>query len=377
MSHFPDAKQLFTTVTEDGKSILSIEPYAVPEPKEHEVVVQMEAVPINPSDLGLLTAAANMDTVRSETVDGHPALVADVDPVMQPFFKGRAGKKLAAGNEGAGTVVAAGSSDAAQALMGKVVTIVGGEMYRTHRVMPAMMCVPLPEGAPAKEGASLFVNPMTAQGFINTMRAEGHEALVHTAAASNLGQMLAKLCIKEGVPLVAIVRSDAQKKILTDIGLTHVIDSTRDDFMDKLIAALAETGATLGFDAIGGGKMASHILTAMEKAAAVRGAEFSVYGSTVNKQVYIYGRLDTGETILGGGLGLYWGVGGWLLTPHLEKVGMERMMEMRMYTVAERNGIFHSDYSSEISLMDMINPDIAKGYEKKATGEKVLVNPSL
>jgi NADPH2:quinone reductase len=377
MSHFPDAKQLFTTVSEDGKSILSIEPYAVPEPKEHEVVVQMEAVPINPSDLGLLTAAANMDTVRSETVDGHQALVADVDPVMQPFFKGRAGKKLAAGNEGAGTVVAAGSSDAAQALMGKVVTIVGGEMYRTHRVMPAMMCVPLPEGAPAKEGASLFVNPMTAQGFINTMRAEGHEALVHTAAASNLGQMLAKLCLKEGIELVAIVRSDAQKKILTDIGLTHVIDSTKDDFMAKLIDALAETGATLGFDAIGGGKMASHILTAMEKAAAVRGAEFSVYGSTVNKQVYIYGRLDTGETILGGGLGLYWGVGGWLLTPHLEKVGMERMMEMRMYTVAERNGIFHSDYSSEISLMDMINPDIAKGYEKKATGEKVLVNPSL
>ena len=377
MSQFPDAKQLFTTVTEDGKSILSIEPYEVPELKEHEVVVRMEAVPINPSDLGLLTAAANMDTVRSETVDGHPALVADVDAAMQPFFKGRAGKKLAAGNEGAGTVVAAGSSGAAQALMGKVVTIVGGEMYRTHRVMPAMMCVPLPEGAPAKEGASLFVNPMTVQGFLNTMRAEGHEALVHTAAASNLGQMLAKLCLKEGVDLVAIVRSDAQKKILTDIGLTHVIDSSKDDFMDKLIAALAETGATLGFDAIGGGKMASYILTAMEKAAAVRGAEFSVYGSTVNKQVYIYGRLDTGDTILGGGLGLYWGVGGWLLTPHLEKVGGERMMEMRMYTVEERNGIFKSDYSSEISLMDMIDPEIAKGYEKKATGEKVLVNPSL
>ncbi|ASK89996.1 zinc-binding dehydrogenase [Sphingorhabdus sp. SMR4y] len=377
MSQFPDAKQLFTTVTEDGKSILSIEPYDVPEPKEHEVVVRMEAVPINPSDLGLLTAAANMDTVRSETVDGHPALVADVDAAMQPFFKGRAGKKLAAGNEGAGTVVAAGSSDAAQALMGKVVTIVGGEMYRTHRVMPAAMCVPLPEGAPAKEGASLFVNPMTAQGFVNTMRAEGHEALVHTAAASNLGQMLAKLCLKEGIDLVAIVRSDEQKKILTDIGLTHVIDSSKSDFMEKLIAALAETGATLGFDAIGGGKMASYILTAMEKAAAVRGAEFSVYGSTVHKQVYIYGRLDTGETILGGGLGLYWGVGGWLLTPHLEKVGRDRMMEMRMFTVEERNGIFNSDYSSEISLMDMIDPEIAKGYEKKATGEKVLVNPSL
>ena len=377
MADFPDAKQLFTTVTNGGKLVLSIEPDTVKEPAEHEVVVQMEAVPINPSDLGLLTAPANMDTVRSENVGGHPALVADIDAAMQPFFGGRAGKKMAAGNEGAGTVVAAGASDAAQALMGKTVTIVGGEMYRTHRVMPAAMCVPLPEGAPAKEGASLFVNPMTAQGFINTMRDEGHEGLVHTAAASNLGQMLAKLCVKEGIPLVAIVRSDAQKKILTDLGVTHVLDSSTDSFMSDLIDALAETGATLGFDAIGGGKMASYILTAMEQAAAKRGAEFSVYGSTVNKQVYIYGRLDTGETILGGGLGLYWGVGGWLLTPHLEKVGMERMIEMRMFSVAERNGIFNSEYTSEISLADMIDPDIAKGYDKKATGEKVLVNPSL
>ncbi len=378
MSHdINDAKQLFTTVTDDGKLVLSIEPYAVPEPEDHQVVVQMEAVPINPSDLGLLLSPAQMDTVRSETVDGHPALVADVDPAMMRIFAGRKGKKLPAGNEGAGKVVAAGASDAAQALLGKTVTIVGGEMYRTHRVMPAMMCVPLPEGAAAKEGASLFVNPMTAQGFINTMRAEGHEGLVHTAAASNLGQMLAKLCVKDNIPLVAIVRSDAQKKILTDLGVTHVLDSTKDDFMPSLVDALAETGATLGFDAIGGGKLASYILTAMEQAAAKRGAEFSVYGSTVHKQVYIYGRLDTGETILGGGLGLYWGVGGWLLTPHLEQVGMERMMEMRMYSVEERNGIFNSEYSSEISLLDMIDPAIAKGYEKKATGEKVLVNPSL
>ncbi|HEY9090778.1 NADH oxidase [Parasphingorhabdus sp.] len=378
MSHdISDAKQLFSTVTDDGKLVLSVEPYAVPEPEDHQVIVQMEAVPINPSDLGLLLSPAQMDTVRSETIDGNPALVADIDPAMMRIFAGRKGKKMAAGNEGAGKVVAAGASDAAQALLGKTVTIVGGEMYRTHRVMPAGMCVPLPEGAPAKEGASLFVNPMTAQGFINTMRAEGHEGLVHTAAASNLGQMLAKLCVKDNIPLVAIVRSDAQKKILTDLGVTHVLDSTKDDFMPSLVDALAETGATLGFDAIGGGKMASYILTAMEQAAAKRGAEFSVYGSTVHKQVYIYGRLDTGETILGGGLGMYWGVGGWLLTPHLERVGMERMMEMRMYAVKERNGIFHSEYSNEISLMDMIDPEIAKAYEKKATGAKVLVNPSL
>ncbi|MGI9361699.1 MAG: NADH oxidase [Parasphingorhabdus sp.] len=378
MSHdISDAKQLFSTVTDDGKLVLSVEPYAVPEPEDHQVIVQMEAVPINPSDLGLLLSPAQMDTVRSETVDGNPALVADVDPATMRVFAGRKGKKMPAGNEGAGKVVAAGASDAAQALLGKTVTIVGGEMYRTHRLMPAGMCVPLPEGAPAKEGASLFVNPMTAQGFINTMKAEGHEGLVHTAAASNLGQMLAKLCVKDNIPLVAIVRSDEQKKILTDLGVTHVLDSSKDDFMPGLVDALAETGATLGFDAIGGGKMASYILTAMEQAAAKRGAEFSVYGSTTHKQVYIYGRLDTGETILGGGLGLYWGVGGWLLTPHLEKVGTQRMMEMRAYSVEERNGIFHSEYSNEISLMDMIDPEIAKAYEKKATGEKMLVNPSL
>lgn len=377
MSQFPDAKQLFTTVTDDGKLVLSIEPDTVPEPGEGEVVVQMEAVPINPSDLGLLTAPANMDSVRHEAVDGNPALVADVDPAMMRIFAGRKGQKLPAGNEGAGTVVAAGSSDAAQALMGKKVSIVGGEMYRTHRVMNAMMAVPLPDGAEAKEGASLFVNPMTVQGFVNTMRAEGHEALVHTAAASNLGQMLAKLCLKEGIPLVAIVRSAAQKKILTDIGLTHVLDSSTDSFFPDLVDALAETGATLGFDAIGGGKMANYILTAMEQAAAKRGAEFSVYGSTVNKQVYIYGRLDTGETILTSGYGLYWGVGGWLLTPHLEEVGMQRMMEMRSFSVEERNGIFASDYTSEISLTDMTDPEIAKAYERKATGEKFLVNPAL
>jgi len=377
MTQFADAKQLFTTVTNDSKLVLSVEPFDVPEPKDHEVVVEMQAVPINPSDLGLLTAPANIDTLRTETVGGHPALVADIDPAMAPYFSGRAGQKLPAGNEGAGKVVAAGSSDEAQALLGKTVSMVGGEMYRSHRVMAAMMCVPMPDGAAAKEGASLFVNPMTAQGFVNTMRAEGHEALVHTAAASNLGQMLAKLCLKEGVPLVAIVRNDAQAKILTDIGLTHVIDSSKDDFMPKLIDALAETGATLGFDAIGGGKMANYILLAMEQAAAKRGAEFSVYGSTVDKQVYIYGRLDTGETILTSGYGLYWGVGGWLLTPHLEKVGMERMVEMRMFSVAERNGIFASEYTSEISLTDMLDPEICKAYDKKATGEKFLVVPTL
>jgi NADPH2:quinone reductase len=336
----------------------------------------MEAVPINPSDLGLLLAPADMSTVRSDTVDGHPALAADVTPGMARAFAGRAGKKLPAGNEGAGTVVAAGSSDAARSLMGRTVSFVQGRLYRTHARAKAADVMPLPEGAPAREGASLFVNPMTVQGFLNTLRDEGHSALVHTAAASNLGQMLAKLCLAEGVPLVAIVRSDEQKKILTAIGLTYVVDSSEDGFMDHLTEALADTGATLGFDAIGGGRMADHILTAMERAQKKRGAEFSVYGSPVHKQVYIYGRLDTGPTTLTARYGMYWGVGGWLLTPHLEAVGPERAREMRRFAVEERNGIFASDYTETISLDDMIDPEIARAYQRKATGEKYLVDPS-
>lgn len=376
MIDFPDAKQLFTTLTEDGRLVLSIEPDAVEAPGADEVVVRMEAVPINPSDLGLLLAPADMSTVRSDTVDGHPALVADVTPQMARAFSGRTGQKLAAGNEGAGTVVAAGSSEGAQALMGRTVSLVQGRLYRTHARIRAADVVALPEGAPAREGASLFVNPMTVQGFLDTMRAEGHSALVHTAAASNLGRMLAKLCLREEVPLVAIVRSDEQREILTGIGLTHVIDSSSDRFMDHLVDALAGTGATLGFDAIGGGRMADRILTAMERAQAKRGAEFSVYGSTAHKQVYIYGRLDTGPTTLTAGYGMYWGVGGWLLTPHLEAVGPERTMEMRRFAVEERNDIFASDYTRTISLDDMIDPEIARAYQRKATGEKYLVDPS-
>jgi NADPH:quinone reductase-like Zn-dependent oxidoreductase len=377
MTQFPDAQRLYSTVTDHGRLVLSVEPDKVPAPGDDEVVVAMQAVPINPSDLGLLTAPADMKTARTEDVDGRPALVADIIPAMQRLFAGRIGKKMPAGNEGAGTVVAAGASDAAQALLGKTVTLVSGRCYATHLVMKAAEVVPLPDGAAAREGASLFVNPMTVQGFLNTMRAEGHSAFVHTAAASNLGQMLAKLCLQEGVPLIAIVRSDAQKKILTDIGLppAHVLDSSLEGFIPILVDALAETGATLGFDAIGGGKMANYILTAMEQAQAKRGAGFSVYGSTTHKQVYIYGRLDTGETILTSGYGLYWGLGGWLLTPHLQQVGMARMMEMRMFAVAERNGIFASDYSGEISLMQMIDPDTARAYDRKATGEKYLVVP--
>ncbi len=374
---FSNAKQFFTTLTKEGTLEFTIEPMSVAEPGEHEVVVQMEATPINPSDLGLLTAPADMDSLRREDDGDILKLVSDVTPQMQRVFAGRAGQKLPAGNEGAGTVVAAGSSDAAQALLGKTVSMAGGEMYATHRTMKAMEVMPLPDGAAAREGASLFVNPLTAIGMTNTMRMEGHTALVHTAAASNLGQMLAKLCLADDIPLVAIVRSAAQAKILTDIGLTHVVDSSAESFFNDLVDALVATGATIAFDAIGGGTLASTILVAMETAAGKRGEEFSVYGSTTHKQVYQYGRLDTGPTTLTGGYGLFWGVSGWLLTPHIQKIGMEKFMEMRMRVMKERNGIFASHYTKEISLADMIDVDTVKAYDAKATGTKFLVNPSL
>ncbi|MEJ2539188.1 MAG: NADH oxidase [Gemmatimonadota bacterium] len=375
-NRFPHAKQLLTTLTEHGELILSIEPDEVEPPAPDEIVVRMEAVPIHPSDIGLLLAPADMSTLRSATVDGNAALVAGVKPQMARAFAGRLGKKLPAGNEGAGTVVAAGSSEAAQALMGRTVSVVDGRLYRTHARTKAENVVPLPTGATALEGASLFVNPMTTQGFLNTMRAEGHRALVHTAAASSLGQMLARLCLEERVPLVAIVRSEEQKALLEEIGLSYVLDSSAQGFATDLVEALAETGATLCFDAIGGGRMADHVLTAMERAQAKRGAEFSLYGSTVHKQVYIYGRLDTGNTVLTAGYGMYWGVGGWLLTPHLQEAGEERVREMRRFAVKERNGIFASHYTRTIRLEDMIDPEIARAYERKATGEKYLVDPS-
>lgn len=366
------ARQLFSTITDDHRLVLSVEPVDLPEPGEDEVIVELSAAPINPSDLALILGPADMSTARQEAVDGRPALVADVLPAYRRAVDGRVGKKLPAGNEGAGVVVAAGAS--AQGLLGKTVSLVGGEMFATHRRIKAHQAIPLPEGASAVEGAALFVNPMTAQGFLNTMRLEGHTAMVHTAAASNLGQMLAKLCVQEDVPLVAIVRKPEQVALLRELGLTHVVNSSSESFFKDLIAAIAATGATLGFDAIGGGDMANTILRAMEAALIHNGEQATIYGTAVHKQVYIYGRLDTGRTELTPGYGMYWGVGGWLLMPHLQRVGRERTAQMRQYTVDERNGVFASQYTRTISLDDMLDPDVARAYDRKATGEKYLVD---
>jgi NADPH2:quinone reductase len=273
-------------------------------------------------------------------------------------------------------VVKAGASPAAQALVGKTVAVFGGSMYSQYRLARAADCLVLPPGTTPAEGASCFVNPLTALGMVGTMRREGHTALVHTAAASNLGQMLNKICLKDGVDLVNIVRSAEQADILTRIGAKHVVDSSRPSFMADLIAALTATGATLAFDAIGGGKLANTILTGMEAAANANAKTYSRYGSTVHKQVYIYGGLDMGPTELNRGYGMAWGVGGWLLTPFLQKIGPEGANELRARVVAELKTTFASHYVAEISLADVLNPDVARKYNLRGTGAKYLVNPN-
>jgi NADPH:quinone reductase-like Zn-dependent oxidoreductase len=280
------------------------------------------------------------------------------------------------GNEGAGVVVKTGSSDAAKALMGRTVAMIGGAMYAQYRTLRVNECLPLPPGTTAAEGASCFVNPLTALGMTETMRREGHTALLHTAAASNLGQMLQKICVADKIQLVNVVRSDAQAKILKDIGATHVVDSSKASFMDDLVAALIDTGATIGFDAIGGGKLAGQILTAMEVAAVKRMPVYSRYGSTTHKQMYLYGSLDMTPTVLNRNYGMAWGIGGWLVTPYIEKIGPLAFQELKERVARELKTTFLSHYSQVISLAEALQPAVLAAYSKRATGQKFLINPN-
>jgi NADPH:quinone reductase len=367
---------MLTLVTEAGQLEISLVRRRTPVPRDHEVLVQVLATPINPSDLGLLVGGADMTTARASERDGLPVIIADVPPAGMRAMAGRIGEALPIGNEGCGIVVQAGASPEAQALMGKTVAMFGGEIYTEYRCLPAAMCMVLPEGIDPKDGASCFVNPLTSLAFAEVMKNEGHSAIVHTAAASNLGQMLVKICAKDGIPLINIVRSDAQVALLRGIGATHIVDSSADSFMGDLTAALIETGATIGFDAIGGGKLSGQILACMEVAAAKRATSYSRYGTDVFKQVYIYGALDVGPTILNRSFGLTWALSGFLLTPFLQKAGMETNMRMRKRVVDELTTTFKSHYSHEIALTDALNLDVLMAYNAKRTGEKYLIRPS-
>jgi NADPH:quinone reductase len=372
----PDnALELRSLVTSGGTLELSLEEVPVPAPGANEVLVRVEASPINPSDLGLLVASADMAKATVGGTPDRPVVTAEVGEAALKGLSARLDKSLPVGNEGAGTVVAAGESPAAQALVGKTVAIAGGAMYSQYRAIDASACLVLPEGATARDGASSFVNPLTALGMTETMRREGHSALVHTAAASNLGQMLVKLCQEDGIPLVNIVRKPEQEKLLRSLGATYVLNSASPSFSTDLVEALKATSATLAFDATGGGTLASQILNGMEQAANATAAEYSRYGSNVHKQVYIYGALDTSPTVLTRNFGMAWGVGGWLLTPFLQSIDAATFGRLRARVAAGLTTTFASRYTGEVSLAGMLKPDAFNEYVKRATGEKFLVTP--
>jgi NADPH2:quinone reductase len=369
------ALELRSLVTSQGTLELSLHDVPVPTPADNQVLVRIEAAPINPSDLGLLVAGADMSNATTAGTPERPVVTAPLGAGALGLLSARIDESLPVGNEGAGTVVAAGSSPAAQALLGKTVGVAGGAMYTQYRVVDAAGCLVLPDGATAKDGASSFVNPLTALGMVETMRRERHSALVHTAAASNLGQMLVKLCMKDGIPLVNIVRKPEQEELLRSLGAVHVCSTASPTFSTDLVEALKATSATLAFDATGGGTLTSEILNGMEEAASSTAAAYSRYGSTVHKQVYIYGGLDTGPTILTRNFGMAWGLGGWLLTPFLQGAGAETIGRLRARVAAELTTTFASTYTREVSLAGMLTPDAFNGYVKRATGEKFLVTP--
>jgi len=370
-------RQIRSLVTAGGELQLSIATVDTPQPAEHEVLVRIDAAPINPSDLGLLLAAADVSRATSTGPADSPVVTAPIAPQVMPGLAARVGESMPVGNEGCGVVVAAGSAPDAQALLGRTVAIIGGATYGEYRCVPAVSCLVLPDGTDPADGASCFVNPLTALSMVETMRMEGHTALVHTAAASNLGQMLVKICLADGVPLVNIVRRPEQVELLRSLGAEHVCDSSAPTFTADLTAALVATGATLAFDATGGGRLAGQILGCMEAAANATATEYSRYGSTVHKQVYIYGGLDRSPTEFVRNFGMAWSIGGWLLTPFLQKLGLEGMLRLRARVVAELTTTFASHYTDQVSLAGALSLDAIGTYARQATGQKFLIRPSL
>ena len=371
-----EALALRSLVRADQTLELFLDLVPVPEPGPDEVVIRVEAAPLNPSDMGLLFAGADMAAAVASGSAERPVVTAPIPDAAMRGLAGRVGTPVPVGNEGAGTVVAAGGSPAARTLLGKVVAAAGGGMYAQYRSVNVALCLALPAGATAIEGAASFVNPMTALGMVETMRMENHHALVHTAAASNLGQMLNRLCIEQQIPLVNIVRKPDQEETLRAAGAVHVCNSTSADFMAELIDALTATGATLAFDAIGGGRLASQILTGMEAAASAAAGGYSRYGSAVHKQVYIYGSLDRGPTELIRSYGMAWGIGGWLLTPFLQKIGLARVAQLRDQVAAGLRTTFASSYTAQVSLSGALSLEAIAGYGRQATGSKYVIIPN-
>lgn len=367
--------QLRSLITADGALVLSLVEDPISQPAADEVVVRIEASPLNPSDIGLLFGAADMRTAQAGGTKNRPVVTAQVPEHLMAGMAARFGQSMPVGNEGAGMVVHAGTSAAAQALLGKTVAVLGGAMYSQYRCVKADQCLVLPEGSTPAEGASCFVNPLTALGMVETMRHEGHTALVHTAAASNLGQMLHRICMQDGIGLVNIVRKPDQEALLKSLGAKYVCNSGSPNFMQDLTAALVATGATLAFDATGGGTLAGQILTCMESALGKTAQEYSRYGSTTHKQVYVYGGLNTSPTEFNRSFGMAWGIGGWLLFSFLQKLEVASVHKLKQRVAAELKTTFASSYSKEISLAEALQLDAIAVYGQRATGTKYLINP--
>ena len=372
-----NSKEIRSTVTSDGNIEISIAKVEKPTPSENEVLIKVEASPINPSDLGLLISfAADLDSLNVSGSGDETVAKMKIHPGLMKAMTPRLDQSMKVGNEGGGIIEDAGAD--AKQLIGKTVGVAGGAMYSQYRCVPASSCLVMDDSTTSAEAASSFVNPLTVLGFIETMKLENHSAILHTAAASNLGQMLVKVCKDDSVPLVNIVRKSEQVDLLKNLGAEHVCNTSEPDFMDSLVNALVATGATLGFDATGGGndgKLAGQILSAMEIAANKTAKEYSRYGSDTFKQVYIYGGLDQSPTILNRSFGMQWALGGWLLTPMIGKIGMERFQQMRERVAKEIKTTFASHYTQEISFEEMLQPETIKAYAKQATGEKYLVTP--
>ena len=369
-----ESTRLLSTVTPENTLQLSLQQAPLKPLGAEEVLIRVEAAPINPSDQAVLFAFADLRTGRAAGTAEAPVFEADIPAPMMRMLKARIGKALPVGNEGAGTVVAAGEK--AQALLGKTVATMAGGMYATYRVARAADCLPVPAGVSAREAASSVVNPMTALSMVDVMRREGHTALVHTAAASNLGQMLQRICQEDGIGLVNIVRKPEQAELLRGLGAEHVVNSSDADFVPQLVEAIAATGATLAFDATGGGNLASHILTAMEAALSRDASQYSVYGSTTHKQVYLYGGLDRSPTQLTRGYGMAWGVGGFLLPNHLARIGPAEVGKLFARVMAGLKSTFASHYAQEVDLAGALQPEAIARYSQQATGDKFLLTPN-
>ncbi|RBP53368.1 zinc-binding dehydrogenase [Arenicella xantha] len=368
--------QLFSTITADGELQFALLERDIPTPKAHEVVVKIEAAPINPSDMWPMFGPADLSQAKLTFDANERAMTAPLFPGMAARVHSRLDQTLPVGNEGAGTVIATGDSDAAQALMGKTVGIISGATYATYCCVPAQACIAHHDSTTAEQAASSFVNPLTALGMVDTMRMEGHSAIVHTAAASSLGQMLNKICQAEDVPLVNVVRKAEQVEILKNLGAKHIVNSSDETFKKDLYKAIDATGATLAFDAIGGGDLVSDILSAMERSGSKDIKGFNTYGSPDHKQAYIYGGLDFSPTVLNRAYGMSWGVGGWLLMRFLSKLQPNRIMELHKRVADEINTTFANPFTAELSFKEAMDPATAIKYNAKKTGEKYFINPA-